>query len=274
MRSLKSLTGSAQSLTGSFLPEDYVARKSEMRANILCLLLFGIVMFGVVSAFFVTNRQWLGVRAEQETINRLYAQEAQKIEQLKALEEQKKEMLTKAEITTALVEKVPRSLLIADLVTRLPEKITLTKFELEGKRVKPASQRPKTPTGRRQPKVRTLTGNVNTNQPEEDEPVIRPPKFEYSLTIEGLAIDNEHIADYLSALRESSLLESVELEFIEVVIQDKEALREFQILASIPDDADARSIERPETVRFSSGTLDDAAEQGPLSAIQDADQEN
>ena len=69
----------------SFLPEDYVAKKSETRANLLCLTLFGVVMFAVIGAFFVTNRQWLSVRTEQETINKLYTQETMKIEQLKAL---------------------------------------------------------------------------------------------------------------------------------------------------------------------------------------------
>lgn len=48
--------------SGSFLPAEYVARKNEMRANIICLSLFGVVMFGVIAAFFVTNRQWLQVR--------------------------------------------------------------------------------------------------------------------------------------------------------------------------------------------------------------------
>jgi len=77
----------------SFLPEDYIARKSETRANLLCLSLFGVVMFAVIGAFFVTNRQWLSVRREQETINKLYTKETMKIEQLKSLEEQKTEML-------------------------------------------------------------------------------------------------------------------------------------------------------------------------------------
>src|SRR5690554_1039472 len=110
---------------GSFLPEDYVARKAETRASLISLALFGIVLGGVVAAFFVTNRQWLSVRREQELINTLYTQEARKIEQLKKLEAQKAEMLAKAEVTTALVEKVPRSVLLSELTTRMPESITL-----------------------------------------------------------------------------------------------------------------------------------------------------
>src|SRR5262245_52717864 len=120
----------------SFLPQDYVARKAEMRANLLCLALFGVVMFGVVAAFFVTNRQWLQVRQEQQSITTRYSSEAAKIEQLKLLEGQKAEMLEKAEVTTALIEKVPRSRLLSELVNRMPQDITLLELSLISKRIK------------------------------------------------------------------------------------------------------------------------------------------
>jgi hypothetical protein len=42
----------------SFLPHDYLARKADRRTDVVCLSLFTVVLFGVVSAFFVTNRQW------------------------------------------------------------------------------------------------------------------------------------------------------------------------------------------------------------------------
>jgi hypothetical protein len=78
---------------GSFLPHDYVTRKAELRANLLCLALFGVVMFGVIAAFFVTNRQWLQVREAQRTITTQYSQEAAKIDQLSRLESQKAEIM-------------------------------------------------------------------------------------------------------------------------------------------------------------------------------------
>ena len=41
----------------SFLPEDYLAQKTERRTNLICLTLFAIVMLGVFAAFWITNRQ-------------------------------------------------------------------------------------------------------------------------------------------------------------------------------------------------------------------------
>lgn len=230
----------------SFLPDDYVARKGEMRANFLSLALFGVVMFVVVAAFFVTNRQWTAVRNEQEAINVLYQQEAEKIEQLKSLESQKDEMMEKAEITTALIEKVPRSILLAQLITRMPKEITVLELELKSKRIEQ-----KLPTNQPKPKptikVRTLSGNTNTAA--EEKPKIQAPKFEYTLTIIGVCAGNNPITDYQRALGECELLDRVELEYIQETTIREMKLRKFSIRAGIRSDADARTIEPVATLR-------------------------
>lgn len=252
----------------SFLPEDYVAKKSETRANLLCLTLFGVVMFAVIGAFFVTNRQWLSVRAEQETINKLYTQETMKIEQLKALEAQKTEMLDKAEITTALIEKVPRSVLLADLVNRMPENITLESFELKSKRLNITSTS-NSPLGKPVARVKTLTGAArNKQQPEPEivKPEIKPPTFEYTLTLVGVAVGNSDVTDYVAQLKDSLLLTEVELNFIEESIKGEVAMRKFEIAARLKPDADARSIEAPATLHLD-GSKKGEAESTPVITV-------
>ena len=97
----------------SFLPEDYVKSRGERRANLLSLSLFGVMMLAVVAAFFATNKKWMTVRDEKRSINAMYVQEASKIDELKELEAQRDDLIKKAEVTAALVERVPRSLLFA-----------------------------------------------------------------------------------------------------------------------------------------------------------------
>jgi Tfp pilus assembly protein PilN len=234
---------------GSFLPEDYVARKVELRANLLCLSLFGVVMFGVVAAFFVTNRQWLNVRQEQEAITVQYTEQAAKIEQLKELETQKASMIAKAEVTTALIEKVPRSVLMAELITRMPREITLLDLELTSKRIKEAVSKPAPGTKPgTQPKIKSIGGpGVVAPTPGQTpaEPAankVKPPRFEYKLKITGVAKVNNDIADYMAGLQDCTLLQNVELKHIKTKTIDKVALREFIIEAVIRPDADARGI--------------------------------
>ena len=247
---------------GSFLPQDYVARKAEMRANLLCLSLFGVVMFCVVAAFFVTNRQWLQVRREQQSITTQYTKESAKIDQLKLLESQKTDMLEKAEITTALIEKVPRSRLLSELVNRMPQDITLLELALISKRIK------ETPPPGSADKGQTIKSlgpakpgspvagprRPGTPAPREGDKAPPPPKpqaprFEYTLQLTGVAKVNASIADYISGLKSCTFLEDVDLKYIKETTIDKLDLRKFEIQATIKKDADARDISTPNELR-------------------------
>ncbi|MCC6659917.1 MAG: PilN domain-containing protein [Phycisphaerales bacterium] len=234
---------------GSFLPEDYVARKVELRANLLCLSLFGVVMFGVVAAFFVTNRQWLSVRKEQEAITVEYTDQAAKIDQLKQLETQKASMIAKAEVTTALIEKVPRSVLMAELITRMPRDITLLDLELSSKRIKDVPAAAAKKGAPAQPKIKSIGGPGVVAQnpggadaPKPEAVKVKPPRFEYRLKLTGVAKVNNDIADYMAGLQDCTLLAGVELKHIKTKTIDKVDLREFIIEATIRNDADARGI--------------------------------
>lgn len=245
--------------SASFLPSDYVANKAEMRANLLCLGLFGVVMFCVIAAFFVTNRQWLQVRREQDSITVQYTKEAAKIEQLKTLETQKTEMLEKAEITTALIEKVPRSRLMTELVNRMPKDVTLLEFGLVSKRIKDPVAVPE-----KGPQIKSLApagaarkpGAPATAKDAKAPPAEKPqaPRFEYTIRLTGVAKVNGSIADYITALKSCSFLENVDLKYIKETTVDKLELRKFEIEAGIKKDADARDITTPNELQ-SAGTV-------------------
>ncbi len=244
----------------SFLPEDYVRRRAEMRANVISLGLFGVVMFGVVGAFFVTNRQWMTVREEQRTVNEQYATEAKKIDQLQQIEDQKTEMISKAELTTALLEKVPRSILLAELITRMPQDITLLDLSLTSKRIavegapqaekkagkaKPGSLS-KGAAAKSDEKAKPAKGAKAASKDgtaEPEKPKVVAPKFEFTLKVDGVARVNNDITDYLASLNACTLLEAVELTYIKTKSMGDVELREFEITARIRPGADARSIE-------------------------------
>jgi Tfp pilus assembly protein PilN len=221
----------------SFLPEDYIARRTEARANFICLALFVVMMIGLGGAFFVTNRDSSQQLAEQRAISQEYVEQAQQIEEHKRLEEQKAKLFEKAEITTALRERVPRSVLLAELVTRMPEDISLLSLVLSSKRIAEAAPAPD------KSKPTSLIAQAKNSSPTKpEEPKVRAPKFEHTLKLEGVASVNNDIADYLTSLQNCPLLENVELSFIkEAKIKDHD-LRKFEITASLRPDADARAI--------------------------------
>jgi len=239
----------AEDPSKSFLPDEYGAAKGESKANFLAVLLFSVVMFGVVSAFLMTNRRWEAVKSEQRRVEALYADEAQKIEQLKALEKSREDMIRRLEITNILVEKVPRSVLLDEISRLAPEGLTFMEIELDSKRLAA-------------PVAAALTGN-NKDTEVPAEPKLRAPKFEYNLSIIGVARSNSEIADYLTSLQGSALLRRVELEYIRSTIEQDTPMRKFKIGAVIPPDADASVLEVVDDLRETDADDPADGDEGP-----------
>lgn len=235
---------------GSFLPDEYVSRRAELRAGVLGLGLFGVVMVLVVGAFFVTNQRWRSVRAEARAVQVEYEEQKAKIEQLEMLERDRDDMLEKAEIVSALVEKTPRSLLMSELVSRMPPGMTMLEVNLEGKRIEPPKAEVKVTKGPQ--KVGTLSkpgtdpkakGKADAAAAAKAKPAadakppprekIAPPKFDYKITISGVTAVNAEVTDYLARLNDCPLLQNVDLVFIRETRIDDVDLRKFEITGQL-----------------------------------------
>ena len=121
----------------SFLPEDYVARRAQTRFTIAIMALWMIVMVGMGGAFWLINGAWKVLRTRQEGVSTEYAQESARLDQLKQLESQRAAIMGKADITAALIERVPRYAMLGELSLRRPADLKLDTFELKSTRIAP-----------------------------------------------------------------------------------------------------------------------------------------
>lgn len=224
----------------SFLPEDYIRARAESRANIITLTLFAIVLSSVMGAFVVTKQSVEQVAKRKEFVNQQFQEAGKRIEQLKALEGQQAQMMEKAEITAALVEKVPRWAVLAELTFRMPTDMRLDSLVIKSTRPKveapPPSNAPKPPA------IKSIAGKVagaiKSEQKEPERPRPQVPRFTYALTLEGTAVRNQDIADYLASLKESPVLDKVEMAFIREAKENDRDLRKFQITATVKSNLD------------------------------------
>ena len=250
--------GSKKESDMSFVPEDYRARKAERRTNLVYMVLFSVTMFGIVGAFFVTNREWNDVKHYQEAINVQFAQAAQDIEQVKTLEEQKTRLLARAELTTALIEKVPRSVMMAELINRAPEEMTLLEFELKSKRT---AQAPTVAP----PKKDAKSLSSNTKERKDDKANAAPqpvvPRFETTIMLVGITPTHREVAEYVRSLQDCELLKDVSLRYSEFTIIEEMGMNKFRIDAELDSDIDARAIQ-PTMVDESEGEADMAEADG------------
>lgn len=228
----------------TFLPDEYVKHRTELRANVVSLVLFAAVMTTVVGAFLVTHRQWNDVREQHRVVTEEYDAEAQKIEQLKLLDKQRREMIEKAEVAAALLEKVPRSILFAEIINRMPDRLAITELNMQSKRI--AEAPPKTQNPANQPKSLSAqtnkqqagSKNAGGNQP----PTPKPARLEFNLVITGMAATDADIADFQAALKDSELLRGVEWKETKATTVDDSNIRQFVIEATIRPNADTRNL--------------------------------
>lgn len=233
------LNNHAAGAQGSFLPAEYVKNKSQVRANFVALLLFALVMAGVIGAFVVNHQRWREVRSQSEVISAQFRDEASKIEQLKGLEAQRADLLDRAEVVTALIDRVPRSVLMAEVVRGLPAGVTLTLVNLEGERVKPPVTKP---DPKAKGKTRSLTKKADEPEAKKEPERVLPPRFRHTVIIEGLATDNEKVTDYMSAIQSSPLFTQVELPSISGTIVDEVGYRRFRITMVLSEQATALQV--------------------------------
>ncbi|MEM0913090.1 MAG: PilN domain-containing protein [Planctomycetota bacterium] len=229
----------------SFLPEDYLERRAARRTNMIALTLFVVVMVVVVGAWFVTDRQRREVLAEREEVARQFEEEAKKLEQLDELREQKIEMERKAEIAAVLIERLQRSVVLAELINNMPATVSWLSFELETKTLRRA-QAPSTALARAQQRNAAKAAAAQ-------QAVARPPETRSSIELVGIAPTDVQVAEFISALSAHPAFANVSLQYSEQsTVQDAE-LRKFQvemILRSDIADQDLQPARVPRTLKL------------------------
>ena len=249
----------------SFLPEDYLTQKAERRTNVVCLALFAVVMIAVIGAFFVTNRQATQVKQQQEDLNSKYQQAGIQIQELTQLEQQRMEMLNKAELAAALVERVPRSILIAEMINRMPERLALLEFEMKSEKVKPSptASAPRDSSGRL---IATAKPERNKTIQEAGETTqkVDPPKYDVTITMVGVAPTDIELSKFMTELNSYALLKGVALEYSEQKEIQGRTMRQFKIAMSLNPNADVQRIDPLIVPRIKNPMTDEIQFTAPL----------
>ncbi|HEX8915252.1 MAG TPA: PilN domain-containing protein [Humisphaera sp.] len=221
----------------SFLPEDYLERKARRRANVLCGALSVVVMGTIGSAFYLSERSMRGLDEELAKVDRRYGEAAGDIEAVKRMHAKQRQIVQHAELASALMEKVPRSNLLATFAKSLPPGASLLDLALESKpQVTPAA------TGATAFDQKRAAAEAAKKPPE-------PPKFDVVVKLTGVCESEGQVSEYMAKLNRSPLLKDVRLVQSEAFSKDKEkgsaALRKFQLEMRVNPQADVRQDAAP-----------------------------
>jgi Tfp pilus assembly protein PilN len=226
----------------SFLPDDYLERKAQRRANALCAVLFILTMGGIGTAFTISETATKQIDREYSKIDQEYLGEAKRIEQVRQMEEKQKRMKQQADLTASLLEKVPRSFVLAELTNSLPSGVFLLDFSLESKAKRTAVQDPATAgmtEYERKKLAREAAKRGTPTAPQAPQAKI----YDVYLKVSGIADTDVQVAQYLSRLSRSKLLRDVNLLVSEVYDnkEDGSKMRKFQIEMMIDPEAEVQA---------------------------------
>lgn len=217
----------------SFLPDDYLVRKQQRRTNIICAVLFLIVLVTIGITFAITeqNARELDKR-DAETLAR-YAEAARTIEQARQIEQKQKRMAHQAELAASLLEKIPRGNILAELTNRLPAGVSLLDFSLTSRVRKQAEPAAVTAT-----KFEKKAADKKTKAKEKAAPpLVQPKRYDVSLKLTGVAYTDSQVAQYINQLATSPLFRDVNLILVEEYKMQDEKVRRFQIEMNLNPDA-------------------------------------
>jgi Tfp pilus assembly protein PilN len=191
----------------NFLPRDFMERRGRRRATLLCLGLAGVAVLalGGMCALYVMRA--FSVSSLRAVVEQQYREAGRQIEQLKLLEDRKADLVRKVELSADLLERVPRSHILARLTNALPSDTSLQVLVMSSVEVEVPA-----------PKPTTTKEDKASAAPSKGGKSKRPEKIrrrEIQFRVDGLAVTDVQVAEYIARLTADPLFEEVNLKFSE-----------------------------------------------------------
>jgi len=217
--------------TINLLPEDYRQRRRQHRGNVICTVLFGVVIVSICGAAVVSERNSQRTREVCKRMNTAYAEAAKLIDEVHQLEAQKHKMLDKARRSAALMERMPRSYLLAILANALPDGASLKSVRMTMQTVAGAKSQ--------KPKSKAAAAKAAAHP--------KPPRMTVVMSITGQAKTDVQVAQFIARLAAHPLTDVVDLSYSkESKFREYKTAREFQLTVMLKPDADVLDAVRQE----------------------------
>ena len=226
----------------SFLPDDYLDRKQRRRTNAICAVLFCIVIGSIGGAFTVTERSMREIEKQAADVDVQYTGAAKRIEQYQQMEEKQRTMQHQAELTASLLEKVPRTKILAKITNGIPQGVSLLDFAMASTVSSAPQTAPKTAFDARKAEIDAAKGVVNALASQ-------PRVYDVVMRLTGVAPNDGQVSKFITKLNTCPMFKDVNLVFTdEFVAGDKEAkLRKFAIEMNLNPNAPMDDVDETKT---------------------------
>jgi Tfp pilus assembly protein PilN len=219
----------------NFLPDDFLEHRSRCRANIFCAIVGAGSLLAMGAAFAFVLISMLGMAQLRLLVDQQYQEAVSRIDQLKQLEDQRAGLLRKVELSMSLLDRVPRSHLLARLVNYLPKQTSLMLVLMKAEEVEvKASEAARKAAAKTGAAADTQTP-VGVKRGKSDTVKVK----QFVFRVDGLAPTDVQVAEYLSRLSSDPLFRDVDLKFSEEFPQrEGVTMRRFQLSFRLSPEAE------------------------------------
>ena len=222
----------------SFLPDDYLETKRQRRTNVVCAVLFLGMMGAIGTAFSFIEKSLREVEKQHQEVNRQYAEAAKSIEQVKQMQDKQRKMGQQAELASSLLEKVPRSFLLAEMTNAMPAGVSLMDVRLESK----IRQAANAPTGKSQFEIKKAAAEGGK---KGGPPAPQAKLYDVTMRVFGVADNDVQVAQFMAKLNTSNLLQDVNLVISDEHTMGETKMRKFEIEMAINPNAEVQPGSSP-----------------------------
>jgi len=224
----------------NFLPEDYQERRGRRRANIVCLIMAGVsvVVLGLVVGLLFLSA--IGMSAMRALVDQQYRQASLQIEQFKQLEERKADLIRKVELSTDLLERVPRSQLLARLTNCLPPKAGLMGLVMKVEYVEvPVGSAAAAAAGAKAAGDAQDASKAGAKRSGKKGKADTVKVKQWVFHVDGVAPTDMEVAEYIARLGADPLFRDVDLQFSEEFpYKEGVQMRKFQLSFRLSPEAE------------------------------------
>lgn len=222
----------------SFLPDDYLETKRRRRTNVICAGLFLAIMSGIGVGFTTVEKSLRVAEKEHDEVVKEYADAATKIQQQKQMQEKHQRLNAQAELTASLVEKVPRSRLLAELTNAKPAGVSFKDVVLDSKIRSGPPAGPKTQFDLKREAMAAATGTGG----KPAAPVPQAKNYDVNVRVTGRADNDVQVAQFMAKLNQSQLVQDVNLLVSDEELVGEVRMRQFQIEMTVNPNAEIAMV--------------------------------
>ncbi len=220
----------------SFLPDDYLARKAQHRTNLICATLFVVMISAIGVAFTTAERSLRDAERRHAAIDQQYTDAARRIAEMKQLQDRQKVLARQADLAASLIDRVPRSYMLAEITNKLPTGVSLQDMDLtRKKRVTSAAS-----TADKKTAFAKKKASSKGKGAKEIELPPPPELFDSTIRLTGIAANDAQVAQFVGNLNESGLFVDVNLLLSAQLERTEGSLRKFNLEMQLSSTADIR----------------------------------